>query len=49
VTDVVLCIGYKGEMIRDFVGDGHRWGLKVDYVDEGTNLKGDGWGLTIGL
>ena len=45
VTDVVFCIGYKGEMIRDEVGDGSRWGLAVQYVDEGEDLKGTGGAL----
>lgn len=40
VTDVVFCIGYKGEMIRDYVGDGSKWKLKVRYVDEGQDLRG---------
>jgi len=28
---VVLCVGYLGEMIRDFAGDGAAFGLRVDY------------------
>ena len=28
---VVLCIGYLGQQIRDFVGDGDAFGLKVNY------------------
>lgn len=40
VTEVVFCIGYRGEMIRDYVGDGRRFGLSVSYVDEGNNLRG---------
>jgi NDP-sugar pyrophosphorylase family protein len=40
VTDVVFSIGYKGEMIRDAIGDGSRFGLKIVYVDEGSELKG---------
>jgi NDP-sugar pyrophosphorylase family protein len=31
----VLCIGYKGELIRAFAGDGARFGLAVDYVEDG--------------
>ena len=29
VRQVVLCIGYLGQMIEDFVKDGSRWGLEV--------------------
>ncbi|MBL6948979.1 MAG: NTP transferase domain-containing protein, partial [Rhodospirillales bacterium] len=42
VTRVIYAIGHRGEQIRDFVGDGGRWGLKVDYVDEGETLLGTG-------
>jgi NDP-sugar pyrophosphorylase family protein len=37
---VVLCVGYRGEMIRDFVGDGVRFGLHVDVVFDGPVLLG---------
>jgi NDP-sugar pyrophosphorylase family protein len=40
VRDVVLCIGFLGERIRQHVGDGSRHGLHVAYVDEGSDLRG---------
>src|SRR5437764_14635375 len=33
VTRVVYSIAVLGEQVRDFVGDGRRWGLVVDYVE----------------
>ena len=33
-TDVTLAIGHLGHLIRSFVGDGGRWGLRVEYVEE---------------
>jgi len=42
VERVVYSIGYKGDMIRGFVGDGGRWGLRVTFVDEGEELLGTG-------
>lgn len=33
---VVLCIGYKGDMIRSYVGDGSTFGLEARYVDDGA-------------
>jgi NDP-sugar pyrophosphorylase family protein len=49
VTDVVLSIGYRGEMIRDAVGDGGPWGVAVRYVDEGRDLRGTGGALRLAL
>ena len=47
VTDVVFSIGYLGEMIRDYVRDGKAWGLRVQYVDEGKELRGTGGALRL--
>jgi NDP-sugar pyrophosphorylase family protein len=40
VDDVVYCIGYRGDLIREYVDTGARWGISVDFVDEGDELKG---------
>ncbi len=40
VTDVVFSVGYLGDHIERHVGDGHRFGLRVRYVDEGPTLRG---------
>ncbi|HID87639.1 MAG TPA: phosphocholine cytidylyltransferase family protein [Anaerolineae bacterium] len=32
ITDLVLVVGYMEEMIRRWVGDGHRYGARVTYV-----------------
>jgi NDP-sugar pyrophosphorylase family protein len=40
VTEVVYSTAVLGEMIRDFVGDGGRWGLRVSYVEDGKELVG---------
>jgi NDP-mannose synthase len=36
---VTLAIGHLGALIRAFVGDGSRWGLKVDYSEEEKPLS----------
>lgn len=47
VGEVVLSIGYRGDMLRAHVGDGARFGLRVGYVDEGTNLRGTAGALRL--
>jgi len=45
VDRVVLCVGYLGEMIREQVGSGERWGMKVQYSLDGEKLLGTGGAL----
>jgi NDP-sugar pyrophosphorylase family protein len=40
ISSVVICIGYLGSMIRDYVSDGSRFGFQVEYIDEGARLRG---------
>ncbi len=40
VTEVVYSIAVKGEMVRDFVGDGRSWKLRIHYVEDGNELVG---------
>jgi len=42
---VVLCVGHLGERIRDWAGDGSRFGLQVDYSFDGAVLRGTGGAL----
>jgi mannose-1-phosphate guanylyltransferase len=34
IRDIVLCVGYRAEMVRDYFGDGARWGLQLRYAVE---------------
>jgi MurNAc alpha-1-phosphate uridylyltransferase len=45
IGHVVLCIGYLGDMVRDMVGSGESFGLKVSYSEDGPNLLGTGGAL----
>lgn len=45
ISQVVLCVGYLGDMIRDVVGNGASLGLKVSYSEDGPNLLGTGGAL----
>jgi NDP-sugar pyrophosphorylase family protein len=49
VGDVVLSIGYKGDQIRSYVADGHRFNVRVRYVDEGDHLLGTAGALRAAL
>ncbi len=49
VTEVLLSIGYLGDMIREYIKEGQNFGLKVDYVDEGKNLRGTAGALRLAL
>ena len=40
VGRVVLCVGHLGEMIREFAGDGARFGVEVRYSFDGAALRG---------
>jgi N-acetyl-alpha-D-muramate 1-phosphate uridylyltransferase len=42
VERVVFCIGHMGQQIREHVGDGSRFGLRVDYVEDGEVARGTG-------
>src|SRR4051794_40017734 len=35
-----LCVGYRGEAIREYAGDGARFGLRLDYSFDGPRLLG---------
>jgi NDP-sugar pyrophosphorylase family protein len=45
VQNVVLCVGYLGEMIEAHVADGSRFGLSVKYSFDGEKLLGTGGAL----
>ena len=46
---VVVCIGHLGERIREFVGDGEHFELKVSYSDDGPRLLGTAGALRAAL
>ena len=42
VRKVVLCVGYRGEMIEEEFGDGAAFGIELKYSFDGPNLLGTG-------
>lgn len=45
VERVVICTGFLGERIEEFVNDGSRFGLSVEYSRDGETLLGTGGAL----
>jgi NDP-sugar pyrophosphorylase family protein len=46
IRRVVMCLGYRGEMVRDHCGDGARYGgMRLDYSFDGDTLLGTGGAL----
>jgi len=37
-SDFKICINYLGEKIKDFCGDGSRWNVNIDYIEEDKRL-----------
>jgi NDP-sugar pyrophosphorylase family protein len=40
IERVVLCLGYRGEMVREFVRGGEQFGIAVEYSFDGPVLRG---------
>jgi NDP-sugar pyrophosphorylase family protein len=40
IRRVVLCVGYLGEMVEKYAGDGSRFGMEIRYSPDGPTLRG---------
>jgi NDP-sugar pyrophosphorylase family protein len=45
IRKVILCVGYRGEMIEEEFGDGHNAGVELTYSFDGPELLGTGGAL----
>jgi len=45
IRRVVMCLGYRGEMVRDHCGDGSRYEMDLKYSFDGEKLMGTGGAL----
>jgi MurNAc alpha-1-phosphate uridylyltransferase len=45
IEQVVINLAWQGQQIRDFVGDGSRWGLDAQFSDEGSAALETGGGI----
>ena len=42
ITEITLIVGYLGNIIQDYFGDGEKYGVKTDYIVEDTPLGSAG-------
>lgn len=42
IRKVVMCLGYRGEMVEQHCGDGSRYGMELSYAFDGDKLMGTG-------
>jgi NDP-sugar pyrophosphorylase family protein len=42
IRRVVMCLGYRGEMVRDHCGDGSNYNMELEYSFDGDKLMGTG-------
>jgi MurNAc alpha-1-phosphate uridylyltransferase len=40
IKEVLLCLGYKGELIKDYFGNGEKFGVNFSYSFDGEKLLG---------
>jgi NDP-sugar pyrophosphorylase family protein len=40
IRDIVVCVGYLGEQIEEYFGDGRKFNLNIEYSYDGANLLG---------
>ena len=37
-TDIIMCVNYKSEIIKEYFGDGDKFGVKIEYVLESKRM-----------
>lgn len=38
LKEFIFIVGYKSEMVRNYFSDGNKWGIKIEYVNQGKPL-----------
>ena len=38
IKEFIFVVGYKSEMVRNYFGNGERWNVDIEYVNQGTAL-----------
>ena len=42
IEEVVICVGYLGDQIKEYIGNGSKYNLKIFFSDDGDQLLGTG-------
>ncbi len=45
LRDITFLIGYKGEQIMNYFGNGDRFNVRIGYIRDREDVKGSGWAL----
>ena len=45
IVEVILCLGYLGFLIKEYFGDGRRFGIEIKYSEDGERPLGTGGAL----
>lgn len=48
-TEIVINVAYLGQQIHDYCGDGNRWGVRIQYSDEGETALETAGGIAKAL
>ncbi len=38
IDDIIFSIGFRGDKIKEYFGDGSKWGVKISYIEENKPL-----------
>jgi NDP-sugar pyrophosphorylase family protein len=49
LTDLVFLVGHLGEAVRETLGNGARWGVRIQYVFDGVRALGTGGAIRAAL
>ncbi len=49
IKKIIINVSWLGKLIKNHVGDGKRYGIKIVYSDEGNNILGTGGGINKAL
>ena len=48
ITDIVIVVGYYGEIIKDYFGDGQQLGVNLHYIENRHLERGLAWSIYLG-